>query len=392
MHGKTDAVEHDGHGVFAALPERFSVIRYHSLAIEHASLPRCARGRRDGERRRDHGRAPPRARGDEDAARGRAVPSRIDPHRARARDAEEFPGGDPMRTVDLRSDTVTRPTRGDARGDGRGRGRRRRLRRRPDRQRAAGADRGDARQGGGAVRSQRHAEQPRRHHEPLRPRRRIHRRPDGAHLPLGRRRRGGARQRAAAAARARGRRLAARCRRSRRRSSPTMRISRAAACCASRTRSAARCCRSPTSPRRCALAKRRGLATHLDGARLFNAAVALGGEPRATARDRGAVRQRLGLLLEGARRAGRLGAGRLARVHRAARPLAQDGRRRHAPGRRPRGGGAARARPPRRPARRRPCAGEPLRRRARRHARPTVETPQTNIVFADLDERARRRA
>ncbi len=35
----------------------------------------------------------------------------------------------------------------------------------------------------------------------------------------------------------------------------------------------------------CALAKRRGLSTHLDGARLFNAAVALGGDPRATARD-----------------------------------------------------------------------------------------------------------
>jgi threonine aldolase len=34
----------------------------------------------------------------------------------------------------------------------------------------------------------------------------------------------------------------------------------------------------------CALAKRRGLASHLDGARLFNAAVALGGDPRATAR------------------------------------------------------------------------------------------------------------
>src|SRR6185295_17220933 len=35
----------------------------------------------------------------------------------------------------------------------------------------------------------------------------------------------------------------------------------------------------------CALAKRRNLSTHLDGARLFNAAVALGGgDPRATAR------------------------------------------------------------------------------------------------------------
>jgi threonine aldolase len=35
----------------------------------------------------------------------------------------------------------------------------------------------------------------------------------------------------------------------------------------------------------CALAKKRGLSTHLDGARLFNAAVALGGDPRATARE-----------------------------------------------------------------------------------------------------------
>jgi len=34
----------------------------------------------------------------------------------------------------------------------------------------------------------------------------------------------------------------------------------------------------------CALARRRGLSTHLDGARLFNAAVAIGGEPRAAAR------------------------------------------------------------------------------------------------------------
>ena len=35
----------------------------------------------------------------------------------------------------------------------------------------------------------------------------------------------------------------------------------------------------------CALAKGRGLAAHLDGARLFNAAVALGGDARTTARD-----------------------------------------------------------------------------------------------------------
>ena len=40
MHGKASRVTHDGRGVYASLPERFSVIRYHSLAIEKASLPR----------------------------------------------------------------------------------------------------------------------------------------------------------------------------------------------------------------------------------------------------------------------------------------------------------------------------------------------------------------
>ncbi len=39
MHGKSDVVSHDGRGVYAALPDRFSVIRYHSLAIERSSLP-----------------------------------------------------------------------------------------------------------------------------------------------------------------------------------------------------------------------------------------------------------------------------------------------------------------------------------------------------------------
>ena len=39
MHGKASDITHDGLGVFRALPERFSVIRYHSLAIERASLP-----------------------------------------------------------------------------------------------------------------------------------------------------------------------------------------------------------------------------------------------------------------------------------------------------------------------------------------------------------------
>jgi anthranilate synthase component II len=39
MHGKASTIRTDGQGVFSGLPERFSVIRYHSLAIERASLP-----------------------------------------------------------------------------------------------------------------------------------------------------------------------------------------------------------------------------------------------------------------------------------------------------------------------------------------------------------------
>jgi len=39
MHGKTSEIRTDRQGVYAGLPERFSVIRYHSLAIERESLP-----------------------------------------------------------------------------------------------------------------------------------------------------------------------------------------------------------------------------------------------------------------------------------------------------------------------------------------------------------------
>jgi anthranilate synthase component II len=39
MHGKSSTIRTDRAGVFTGLPERFSVIRYHSLAIERASLP-----------------------------------------------------------------------------------------------------------------------------------------------------------------------------------------------------------------------------------------------------------------------------------------------------------------------------------------------------------------
>ena len=41
MHGKVSQVRHDGKGVFHGLPSEFQVTRYHSLAVERASLPAC---------------------------------------------------------------------------------------------------------------------------------------------------------------------------------------------------------------------------------------------------------------------------------------------------------------------------------------------------------------
>ena len=41
MHGKTSVIATDRQGVFANLPERFTVNRYHSLVIERDSLPDC---------------------------------------------------------------------------------------------------------------------------------------------------------------------------------------------------------------------------------------------------------------------------------------------------------------------------------------------------------------
>jgi anthranilate synthase component 2 len=39
MHGKLDTITTDQQGVFAGLPRQFNVVRYHSLAIERATLP-----------------------------------------------------------------------------------------------------------------------------------------------------------------------------------------------------------------------------------------------------------------------------------------------------------------------------------------------------------------
>ena len=41
MHGKTSLISTRQEGVFAGLPERFTVNRYHSLAIEQATCPPC---------------------------------------------------------------------------------------------------------------------------------------------------------------------------------------------------------------------------------------------------------------------------------------------------------------------------------------------------------------
>ena len=41
MHGKVSAIRHRGAGIFRGLPDPLRVGRYHSLAIERASLPEC---------------------------------------------------------------------------------------------------------------------------------------------------------------------------------------------------------------------------------------------------------------------------------------------------------------------------------------------------------------
>ncbi len=110
-----------------------------------------------------------------------------------------------------------------------------------------------------------------------------------------------------------------------------------------------------------ALADRRGLALHLDGARLWNAAVKQGVAPRAIAQGFDSVSVCLSKGL-GAPVGSLLCGG--ARFHQGGAPLAQDAGRRHAAGGHSRRGGQLRARA----SRRAPCRGSRQRERARRRA------------------------
>jgi anthranilate synthase component 2 len=41
MHGKSSLIHHANEGIFAGMPNPFSAIRYHSLAIQRQGLPGC---------------------------------------------------------------------------------------------------------------------------------------------------------------------------------------------------------------------------------------------------------------------------------------------------------------------------------------------------------------
>ena len=92
IHGKASTISHDGRGIYAGLPSRIDVGRYHSLAA--AEIPDAAGGDGADGRRGGHGCSPPRA-----ADRGRPVPSRERPDADRPRDAAHVPRHPPPGVV-----------------------------------------------------------------------------------------------------------------------------------------------------------------------------------------------------------------------------------------------------------------------------------------------------
>ena len=64
MHGKIErASAPTSAACYAGLPKQFDVVRYHSLVIERETLPAVLDVTATSRGRRDHGRAPSRARG-----------------------------------------------------------------------------------------------------------------------------------------------------------------------------------------------------------------------------------------------------------------------------------------------------------------------------------------